>query len=57
MRATLDIDEDVLEAAEELAERQETRYLARSFPSLFAGAYFALTCTPMKNLSPGSIAS
>jgi hypothetical protein len=56
MRATLDIDEDVLEAAEELAERQN-KTPARLFPSLSVGACFAPTFTPMKNLSPGSIAS
>jgi hypothetical protein len=56
MRTTLDIDEDVLEAAEELAERQN-KTPVRSFASLSAEACFAPTLTLIKNLSAGSIAS
>ncbi len=56
MRTTLDIDDDILQAAEELAERQN-KTAGQVSPSLSAEACFAPTLTLIKNLSVGSIAS
>ena len=57
MRATLDIDEDVLEAAKELAERQNKTPGQVISELVRRGVLCTNIHRDEENLSPGSIAS